>query len=268
MRLSACILAVALLPGAVLAQDRAQSLADIKAELNALNGQFSGLKNELISTGAVSAGMAGGSALQRLDAIEAALMRLTAQTEQVELRVSRVISDGTNRIGDLEFRVTELEGGDPTSVPPAQPLGGETQAQLAPTATPPSSGAASGEQENFDRAREVLGQGDFRTAAQEFETFAQTFPGSPLMQEALILRGDALKQSGDLPNAARAYLDAFSGQPDGGRASDALFRLGRSLADLGQNQEACITLQEVGARFPGSAAAGEASAALAGLTCP
>lgn len=110
MRLRFAALALLLMSGSAIAQDRAQSLADIKAELAALNAEFTGLKQELITTGAIQNGAAGGNALQRLDSIEAALTRLTAQTEQVELKVNRVVTDGTNRLGDLEFRVTELEG--------------------------------------------------------------------------------------------------------------------------------------------------------------
>ena len=87
------------------------------------------------------------------------------------------------------------------------------------------------------------------------------------MAEAQILRGDALKQAGDAANAARSYLEAFSGKPDGPMAGQALVKLGQSLADLGQVPEACVTLAEVGVRFPGSAAATEAGAAMAGLAC-
>ena len=272
MRASLFALALVLVPGGLMAQDRAQTLADIKAELAALNAEFTGLKQELVTSGAVNSGAAGGNALQRLDTIESTLMRLTAQTEQVELKVNRVVSDGTNRLGDLEFRVTELEGGDVGALPPTTPLGGDTAPTVAPTAetAPPSGGAelAIGEQEAFDRAKGVLGQGDFRAAAQEFDTFAKAYPGGALMQEALILKGDALRQSGDSAEAARSYLDAFSGKPDGAKAGEALVRLGQSLAALGQAPEACVTLQEVSIRFPGSAAATEAQSSLAGMACP
>ncbi|PTX47970.1 tol-pal system protein YbgF [Gemmobacter caeni] len=268
MRLRFAALALLLMSGSAIAQDRAQSLADIKAELAALNAEFTGLKQELITTGAIQNGAAGGNALQRLDSIEAALTRLTAQTEQVELKVNRVVTDGTNRLGDLEFRVTELEGGDVGSLPPTQPLGGGNVA--APVVTAPTAGGpelAVGEQADFDRAKEVLGQGDFRTAAEKFGAFASAYPGSPLMQEAQILRGDALQQAGDTVNAARAWLDAFSAQPEGPKAGDALVRLGQGLADLGQVSDACVTLQEVGTRFPGSTAATEAQGKIAALAC-
>lgn len=263
-------LVAVLLPGLAFAQDRAQTLADIKAELAQLNAQFTALKQELLTTGAAESGIAGGSALQRLDAIEAELMRLNSKTEEVELRLNRVVQDGSLRLNDLEFRVVEMEGGDLSTVGQAPPLGGEAPVAAIPAPTTPPAGTpelAMGEQADFDRAREVLGQGDFRTAADLFATFATSYPGGPLSQEAQFLRGEALAQLGDTANSARAYLEAFSGQPDGPRAAEALLKLGTQLGALGQGPEACVTLTEVGTRFPGTQAATDAVAAMAGLGC-
>ena len=266
------VLAVALLilPGAALAQDRAQSLADIRAELAQLNATFSGLKQELVTTGAAQSGAAGGSALERLNAIEAELMRLNAKTEEVELRLNWVVQDGTLRLNDLEFRVVEMEGGDLSTVGQAPPLGGQAPVAATPAPASPAPGGAElavSEQADFDRAQGVLGQGDFRTAADLFAAFTTAYPGGPLSQEAQFLRGEALAQLGDTANSARAYLEAFSGQPDGPRAAEALFKLGTQLGALGQGPEACVTLAEVGVRFPGTQAALDAGASMAGLGC-
>jgi tol-pal system protein YbgF len=113
----------------------------------------------------------------------------------------------------------------------------------------------------------VLGQGDFRTAATLLAAYAEANPADPLSGEALFLRGEALEALDDTGGAARAYLDSFSGYPEGPRAPDALFRLGRALAALGQVHEACLTLAEVGLRFPASVVAGEATATMARLDC-
>jgi tol-pal system protein YbgF len=113
----------------------------------------------------------------------------------------------------------------------------------------------------------VLGSGDFRGAAELFATYAQSYPGGPLIPEAHFLRGEALTSLGDTSNAARAYLDAFSAAPDGPFAPDALLRLGQGLGALGQIQEACVTLGEVGIRYPASPATAQASAAMQGLGC-
>jgi tol-pal system protein YbgF len=269
MRLIA-VLVLALLPFAAGAQDRAETLADIKAQLATLTGEFNALKQELVATGAAQSGAAGGDALQRLDAIEAELVRLTAKTEEVELRLNRVVNDGTLRVNDLTFRVVELEGGDLSTVGQQPPIGGDTAAVApAPPTDPATTGPelAVGQQADFDRAREVLGTGDFRGAADLFATFAQTYPGSPLTQEAQLQRGDALGQLGETSDAARAYLEAFSSKPDGARAGEALLKLGQSLGTLGQTPEACVTLGEVGVRFPGSIDATNAQVSMQGLGC-
>ena len=272
------VVCLALLPFPALAQDKAQTLADLQAELAKLSADFNGLKAELVQSGAASNGSAGGDALQRMDAIEAALTRITAKTEEIELKVNRVVSDGTNRIGDIEFRLCEqTEGCDPSNIPETPVLGGDT-AGAAPAATAPVAGTettsatdapelAMGEKNDFDRAKGVLGQGDFRTAADLFATFTQSYPGSPLSEEANFNRGEALSKLNDTANAARAYLEAFSGKPDGPFAGQALLKLGQALGSLGQTPEACVTLGEVGVRFPGTIDATNASVAMQGLGC-
>ncbi|MEO6301461.1 MAG: tol-pal system protein YbgF [Paracoccaceae bacterium] len=263
------LLIVCLMPLPAFAQDKAQTLADVKAELASLAGQFNALKQELVTSGAATNGAAGGDALQRMDAIEAELTRLTAKTEAVQLKVNAVVADGTNRIGDIEFRLCEMTTGCDTSTLPATPdlgamAGGATATTPPPVVVPSTDGTvapnagnggaelAVNEKSDFDRAKAVLASGDFRGAATLFETYAQSYPGGPLAQEAGVLRGDALSQAGDTAKAARSYLDAFSGAPEGSMAGQALMKLGQSLGKLGQKPEACVTLAEVGKRFPGT----------------
>ncbi len=274
------VLCLALFPLPALAQDKAQTLADLKAELGQLSAQFNALKAELVQSGAAATGAAGGDALQRMDAMEAVLTRVTAKAEEIELKLNRVISDGTNRIGDIEFRLCEAtEGCDPSNIPETPVLGGDTAA--APVAADPAPAAgtdttaaadapelAMGEKNDFDRAKGVLGQGDFRAAADLFATFTQSYPGSPLSEEANFNRGEALTKLNETANAARAYLEAFSGKPDGPYAAESLLKLGQALGTLGQTPDACVTLAEVGNRFPGSIHATNAQVSIQGLGCP
>ncbi|MDF1729437.1 MAG: hypothetical protein P1U53_16975, partial [Sulfitobacter sp.] len=107
------------------AQDQ-QTLADIRQELTVLHVDIQRLKRELSTTGGVNSSVAASSSvLDRVGAIEAGLQRLTAQTEQLEYRINRIVADGTNRIGDLEFRLVELEGGDIGALGETSTLGGE-----------------------------------------------------------------------------------------------------------------------------------------------
>ena len=261
LRAAAVLLAVAL--GLSQPARAQETLADIRVELGALAVEIARLRQELVPTAGIAAAPVAGSALDRMNAIEAALARLTSKSEALELRINRVVQDGTNRIGDLDFRLTELEGGDDGQIGTTPPLGGGTGA------APGQGGAelAMGEQADFDRAKAALDSGSFRSAADLFAAFAETYPGGPLTGEAHFHRGEALMGLGETGNAARAWLESFSGSPDGARAADALLQLGLALNTLGQPQEACVTLGEVPVRYPGTAAAGQAVEARTTMGC-
>lgn len=269
----AATIAVMLLPaapGAGFAQDRAQTLADIRQELTILYVEIQKLKRELSTSGA-PAGAAGGSVLSRVDAIEAQTQQLTSKTEQLENRINRIVQDGTNRIGDLEFRLVELEGGDVSKLGQTTTLGGgdqgATPVAVPPTATGSDTELAMGERADFDAALAAMQSGDYTGAADKFSAFLDAYPGSPLTAQAHLMRGKSLAQSGDTASAARAYLNAFSSDPQGADAPESLFLLGQALGALGQTQEACVTLGEVAIRFPASASVQPSRTAMQNLAC-
>ena len=279
----ALIVALGLAFGPVAAQAQdAQTLADVRQELTVLNVEVQKLRRELSTTGGASVAVTGGSVLERVNAMESELQRLTSKTEELENRINRVVTDGTNRIGDLEFRLVELEGGDVGSLGQTSTLGGgEMPATMAPatpvpspadplanTSTPTNTAElAVGEKTDFERAKAALADGDFRSAADQFATFNQTYPGGPLGPEADLRRGDALDGLGDTREAARAYLASFSADPAGPVAAEALYQLGSSLGALGQTQEACVTLGEVASRFPTSPFVAQAQSERSVLAC-
>ena len=103
----ALVLALAAPFSPALAQGREETLADIRQELSVLWVEIQRLRTELSTTGSPT-GVSGGDTIARIDAIESELRRLTNATEELQIRVDRVVMDGTNRIGDLEFRLCEL----------------------------------------------------------------------------------------------------------------------------------------------------------------
>ena len=263
------------LPSLGAAQDRTETLADIRQELSVLYVEIQKLKRELNTTGGAGQLSSGGSLLDRVNAIEGELQRLTSKTEELEFRVGRVAEDGANRIGDLEFRLCELEEGcDIGALGESTTLGGVDGATGGGTVLPDAgTGDADGpqmavaEQSDFDAAKAAMEAGNYEAAAEKFAAFRQTYPGGPLTGQAGLLQGEALEGAGQLTQAARVYLDLFSADPNGAVAAQALFRLGRSLGRLGKTEEACVTLAEVGTRFPQSDAVLEAQSSMRNLGC-
>ncbi len=272
---AATAIALGLSMGAAHAQD-AETLADIRQEAAVLSVEIAKLKRELSTTGAPNTQIAGTSTLERVDLMEAALSNLTAKVEALEFRINGVVRDGTNQLDDLNFRLCELEAGcDIANLPPLKPLGGEMGGATDLVVTGPGSQApmdgsgdlAMTEQGDFDAAKALYEAGQYAEAAQAFETFAATYTGGYLTGEAHYMRGEAYAAMGQTTQAARAYLDSFSGSPEGDRAPDALLRLAGALGQLGQTDKACVMFTEVGARFPGSNAAVQAVTDAQNLGC-
>lgn len=267
------VLAPGLAPVAAPAQGApdGQTLADINQELQVLYVRIRELKRELSTTQSPGLQNAQGSFQERLDALEFALQKMTAKTEELENRIETVVSDGTMQINDLAFRVCELEKGcDPSKIDFDKRLGGaaaNVSVQPAQPDTGPANELAVGEQDDFDRALKAFDAGDYQHAADLFEAFNTTYPSGPLAAAAHLYRGLSLDGVGDTGGAARAYLDAFSANPDGKEAPAALFQLGLSLNALGQTDQACVTLSEVGVRFPTDVMVQKAENARARIGC-
>ena len=264
--LTVCALCV-LSPMRASAQDQ-QTLADIRQELNVLFVEMQRLKRELSTTGGPTTNVTGTTVLDRVNAIEAELQRLTAQTEQLEFRVDRIVQDGTNRIGDLEFRLVELEGGDISALGETTTLGGEGATGTGtsgPIVRPTE--LAVGEEADFKAAEAAIDAGDYSQAVTLLEGFNQTYPGSPLAAEASFRRGQSLNALGDTREAARAFLESYTISSTGPIAPDAVLELGVALGKLGKTREACVTLGEVAARYPTSGAVSGAQDEMVALGC-
>jgi len=240
----------------------ADTVAELRAELGALTGAVADLARELSSGEAASQPSYDGSLLDRVDRMEAALADLTGRTEELEYRIRRSIDEASNRLGDLEFRLTELEGGS---------TAGLTPPRLGESATDDDTGQpqlAAGEQQAFDAAMDLAEEGDAEAAATALMQFIETYPGSPLGAEASFKLAETLRTLDRETDAARAYLNLYMTAPDGPEAPRALLALGESLARLEQVSEACAMFDELRNRFADSDEAAQSEDARARLACP
>lgn len=240
----------------------ADTVAELRAELGALTGAVADLARELSSGEAAGQPGFDGSLLDRVNRMEAALADLTGRTEELEYRIRRSIDDASNRLGDLEFRLTELEGGSTEGLTP--PRLGDMQRETG--AAQPQ--LAAGEQQAFDAALSRADAGDMEGAVDALSRFIETYPGSPLGAEASFKLAELNRRLGRETDAARAYLNLYMAAPDGPDASRALLALGDSLGRLDQTAEACAMFDELRTRFADSPEAAQAENARARLSCP
>ena len=109
--------------------------------------------------------MSGGNALQRVDAIESELRVLTGQIEELQFRIEQIAKDATNRVGDLEFRLTELEGGDTSAQGQTAPLGGPAETTFN---VPSGIELTVSEKSDFEAAKNALDVGEHEKGRRAF----------------------------------------------------------------------------------------------------
>lgn len=265
--LSAPALAQEGAPGAA----QSDSLAQLRSEISALSALVADLAANMSSGSGGAAQTQGfdGSMIDQVDRIREELTNLTARAETLEFRIRSVVDDASNRIGDMEFRLTELEGGDTSALPPTPPLGGggvTTSGGVSDPAQAPQ--LAAGEQSAFDGARRLLNEGDTDAGKSALSVFLETYPGSPLAAQASTLLAQAQRDSGAESDAARTWLNLYLANPEGSDAPHALLELGNSLAQLGQQAEACVMFEELFTRFPDAPQAPDARDAHSRQECP
>lgn len=202
----------------------AAELADMRARLGA--GQAPG-------------GGTGGS----VDAarLEAQISRLTGEVEKLQFENRQLRQQVKLQLEDLIFRVTELEGGDPS-------VGGEVNLGDQQEQTQPQ--IVLSEQADLDRAKADIQQGRFDQGEDRLRRFIAENAQSPLAGEAYYWLGQSQTVRGDLRSAAKTYLGGYNTNETGQFAPDNLLQLGVTLGRLGQVDAGCQTLREVNRQFP------------------
>jgi tol-pal system protein YbgF len=262
----------------------AQSSADIQrlnARIDDLEAQLGNLRADSYASGGVSGGASsGGRSVEsqvflRLDRLEAEMRRLTGEVEQLGHRMTQLEEDQRRRFEDMEFRLLELEGIDPTSIQGAASIpatggaaaaaGAAAGAGSAPALAPgsgvlgeiPTEGGAAGnmaatgdDEAAYQAALAQLQRGDSDGAERAFRSFLVDYQDSQRGGEARFWMGEISYARSEYQQAARLYLDVQQNYPDDRKAPDSLLKLGMSLARMGQTREACLTLQEVPIQYP------------------
>ena len=270
IRLVALIFTLLSAPTIFYAEENKKTLADIRQDLNILYVEVLRLRRELSTTQTSSITSNNeASVLERLDGMEQELRRLTSETENLEFRVNSIVSDGTNRVRDLEYRLVELEGGDVSKIDFATTLGGDLEIPLENNVEENSGPElAIGEKADYENAQNALTEERFEDSLVLFERFLENYPDSPLSASVVIAKGNAYEGLGEIKKAARAYLNSFSLYEDSPVAPEALTLLGNALVSLGQTDAGCQTLAQVLMRFPDSDFSLEAEKMMSELQCP
>ena len=228
----------------------------------------------------------------RLDRLEAQIRQLTGTVEQLQFRNQQLEQHVRRPQEDTEFRLQELgskSGARPSARSPTPPLTsapaststvkrgdafdpsqnpgapGAPQTlgtiagrdhDTAAAANPVVASAPAGQtpKDDFDIAYSFMVRKDYALAEDGFRGFLKRYPNDKLTPEASYWFGESMFQRQRYREAAEAFLSVSTKHESSPKAPDALFRLGQSLAALGEKEAACASLGEVTRKFPRASA--------------
>lgn len=197
----------------------------------------------------------------RLSGLENQLRSMTGLIEEMQHQVQQSSQRMERLAEDYEYRLQQLErGGSAGAATSTTAIPAPTSTTIAtetPTPTAPSDTATdvavmpTGDPTAlYNAALSLLRQENYTRAADEFQVFLTSYPSHDLAANAQYWLGEAYYARRSYSEAARAFLTAYQDYPDSAKASGALLKLGISLGELDQTQDACAALREFDTRYP------------------
>ncbi len=268
------------------AQDSADEarLRKLEAEVRALqrkvfpNGAGATFQPEIVAPPSATTSSPGPSTtpitdlLGRMDAVEAQLARVTAETEQNSNRLSQVeakLAAAAPSPADAgpppaltapvvsSLPAERRSAGRPAASPPQQstsstkPSAGRTQAVRA-IEKPQSDDAGD---DDYSYGFRLFDAKFYPEAEQQLKLYLQKYPKHPRVSYARNLLGRAYLEDNEPREAAKWFLQNYQADKKGPRAADSLLYLARSMKQLGDTQRACVALGEFSTTFAAEAAA-------------
>ena len=147
-------------------------------------------------------------------------------------------------------------------VPEGQELGGASSSNpilgsSAQAATPPpgqpQASASGSPQDQYNAAFSLLRQARYEDAEQALRGFVQHYPRDTLAPAAQYWLGETFYVRKDYTNAAAAFANGYEKYRTSPKAPDFLLKLGMSLANSGQKDEACHAYQRLDRDYPQAA---------------
>lgn len=201
--------------------------------------------------------------LNRIDQLQREVQNLRGQLEEATNRQDDLLKRQRDLYLDLDRRISALErGGGRTAAPLATPgSGGEP----APTDgrevdRPASPGADSGaENHRYQAAFELLREGNYDAAKEQFRSFLADYPNGSLAANAQYWLGEASYVTRDFDTARADFGKVVADFPDSPKVADALLKLGYLNYETQNWSEARAILSKLAQGYPDSSAARLAS---------
>jgi len=225
-----------------------------------LNGRLGTLEATIKSQGLVEL-------LRDVEQIRADIAKLRGQYEVLTYELEQAQKRQRDLYLDLDGRLRKLESaasaGSPAAAASNAPPATTEGAAATLSRTPPAADVA-GEQRAYDAALDQFKSANYAAAVASFQTFARTYPRSPLAPSAMYWAGNAQYALRDFRAAIATQRQLIATYPDSQKVPDAMLNIASCQLELGDAGGVRRTLEDLVAKYPNSEAGGKARQRLSG----
>jgi tol-pal system protein YbgF len=140
--------------------------------------------------------------------------------------------------------------GFPTPPPGAEPASGAGGGMRAGPGQNLPSGSTT---EQYNYAFGLLKQADYQGSEAALRAFIERHPSDPMAGNAQYWLGETYYARSKFMEAASTFAEGYKRYPKSAKAPDTLLKLGMSLAQANQKQNACVALAQLDQAFPQAA---------------
>jgi len=192
----------------------------------------------------------------RIDRLDYELRSLTGRIEEIQHNISLLGERLEKLLQDTDFRLAELEHAAESKNKSSSP---DAATESGPADRNSDNAAAAvtevekTPQALYSEALQLLRSENYDAAEKSFRAFLDKFSDNSLAANARYWLGETYYVRGDFGNAARVFLEGYEKGADSPKGSSSLLKLGMSLANLGQKDEACAVFREFSSQYTDAA---------------
>lgn len=259
-------------------RDLAEQLDRIERQLRAVQRRVFGETGVEDSQAAASAAAADRAVLAdiriSIQQLESEIRKLTGRIEEIQhgqdlIRrdLERFKRDADLRLRDLETAGTGADDSDAEGEADTETAteASETEAEVTPGERAPEGVDVAGldapaggpgtlpegtPAEQYDYAFGFMMRGDYAAAEQSFQAFLEEHPDHELSGNAQYWLGESHYVRQDYARALEAFLAGYQQHADSNKGPDNLIKLGLTLVNMGEEEDACAAFREFEIRYP------------------
>jgi len=191
--------------------------------------------------------------MTRIDSLQNEVRQMLGQVEEQTYDMDQLKKRQRDLYLDIDRRLRDLEAARASlSAAPTIPATGT----MSEAATHSATGIdAQEERAAYERAFNLLKEGRYDLAVAAFKAFVQTYPQGRFEGNAQYWLGEANYVQRNFAVALNEFDKVVKNHPNSSKRADALLKMGYTFQELGQNDDARMSLNTVVTNYPKTTAA-------------